>query len=280
MTTFQLLLSSLLESATCVLPLGASLHSFLPTFFFDWPLLSEAHQAWVWVGVALGLFLFFFHEWASVLARFLQRLLFHWQFQKAPRSFDDALPWLLLLTAIPPLSFWALLQYWPRLGAFFPTLTPWNPVASSLVFLFLGSLLWGIDSFWNRKTKNWLDWRGFDALFVGFVQISTFFPGSDLLTTTLLGASLLHYQRHSGVQYAYFCLLPHLLVRLVQKPTGGAFWGLLREVSGWLCLGVGFFTTLIVVSSFLKSLEGNPFQKGLWYRLGLVLLMGLVSLFQ
>jgi undecaprenyl-diphosphatase len=252
MTTFQAIVYAMIHGLTEFLPVSAKAHQILIPHVIEWPEPSDAFSAALAVGTALSLFIYFRHDWASMVSCFLQVILF----RKKPMSLDEKLPLFIGITLAP-----VFLTH--LYGASFFAYSPENPILYTSSWIAgTGLLLWILDSR-NRTLKGMVDWKWQDALFVGVVQSTAMIPGWDPLSALLLGSFFLNYKRESALKYAYFTLTPPLVIRAIGFVHSLDFHSSMPipEVS-WISLGVAvaisFFVGLLCIGGLIKQVQSNP----------------------
>jgi undecaprenyl-diphosphatase len=259
MTTFQAVIYAIIHGVTEFLPLSAQAHDMILSYLIEWPRPELALQTAFSLGSFFALFLYFRHDWASMISCLLQVIIF----RRKPMTADERLP-LFILLSITPMAFVALYlnQH--------PSSFEWTPL---WVACTLGGVALPLAFFdyWNRKIKNMCDWNWVDASIIGIAQATALFPGWDPLSGILLGAFFLNYKREPAVKYAFFVLTPILATRAILGLKEIDFHaGAPTPELSWLSFGVAlvitFFVSLLIVGGFLKQVQQRGIGKYLAYR--------------
>jgi undecaprenyl-diphosphatase len=260
MTTFQTVIYALTYGLTQCIPIGAQTHTAFVSYLTGWqPPSEEFLGALQWTSFA-ALFLYFRHDWASMISSLLQVLLF----RKRPMSLDEKLPLFLAATAFPVLCTFYYLDY-QKIA--FPL------IFTAISFASLGATLWIFD-FLSKKNKSMCDWSWFDATWVGIAQASCVVPGGDPVSCTLMGAFFFNHRRDAALKYAYLSTTPLLLIQsLHQHLTWSAIQStsdlsLLSFIAGIL---IAFFTGLLSLGAIFKQIQENGIGKYSVYRFVLTL---------
>lgn len=252
MTTFQAIVYAMIEGVSQFLPISSKAHQILVPYLLGWQAPTGAMLGALSLGSLLALFIYFRHDWASMISCTLQIIIY----RRRPMTLDERLPLFVALGAIPS----ALIAYYFRskLADF-----EWTPLWVAGVLAAISVPLWGFE-YMSRKIKSMFDWNWIDALIVGMTQSLAVLPGCDLLTGALLGAFFLNYKREPAVKYAYFAMMPFLVSQTINDLEGFTFHAPspMPDVS-WLSFGVAFIISLLVgllsIGGFMKHIQ----QKGL-----------------
>jgi undecaprenyl-diphosphatase len=260
MTTFQAIVFAVIQGISEFLPIGSKAHPILFPYLLGWQQPYGALAGALSLGSFLAVFIYFRHDWASMISSVLQVLIF----RKRPMTLDERLPLFILITCFPI----AIGSYY-----FKPSIAEldWSPVMIAGVLACVGIPLWFFD-YWSRKTKNIYDLSGLQALIIGVFQAFSLLPGVDLLSCALIGAFLCNYRREAAAKYAYFGAAPILLSHSITElrglsfslPTAGP------DIS-WLSFCTAVVVTLLVglltLGGFMKHVQTRGMAQYLWYRL-------------
>jgi undecaprenyl-diphosphatase len=269
MTTFQAVIYAFFHGASEFLPISAQAHHILIAFLLGWQPPTGGLLAAFEVGSSVALFVYFRHDWASMISSLLQVIIY----RKKPMTLDERIPLFIVVTSLPIV-----------VSSFYFThpieLMDWSPLRVALVLGATALPLWFMD-YWSRKIKGLYDWNWGDAFLVGLAQATALFPGWDRLSALLLGAFLLNYKRETALKYAYFSIFPALVARAVvglkevdfhaSVPMPELSW-----LSFFAAMIVACFVSLLVIGGSMKQIQ----QKGLGqYMLYRCLLAAAVSCF-
>lgn len=251
MTTFQAIIYALIEGICRFLPLSPEAHRTFIPYFLNWQPPTGVMLGALTLGSFLALFIYFRHDWASIISSFLQVILF----RKRPMTLDERLPLFLGVTLFPVAVCHS--YFHPRFEAM-----DWPPALIACTFAAIGLPLWFFDHL-SKKSKGMFDWNWMDATWVGVIEASAFIPGWDYVSSAMLGALFLNYRRESAAKYAYYSLTPLLLIQSISylKEINFHSPSPMPDVS-WLSFGVTIVVAclagLIAIGGFMKHLQ----QKG------------------
>jgi undecaprenyl-diphosphatase len=203
MHTFQVFIYAVVHGVSEFLPISSQAHDALLGYLLGWQAPSGSLMTAFLMGSSLALFVYFRHDWASMISSVLQVVIY----RKKPMTLDERIPLFVGLTTLPAVA--ASVYFGPTISTM--EWTPWQ-----LCGLLGGAAipLWFFD-YWGRKIKGLYDWNLLDALIVGLTQATALVPGWDHLSGLLLGGFLLNYKREPGLKYAYFALFPLTFARAV-----------------------------------------------------------------
>ena len=268
MTTFQAILYGILHGFTEMLPLGAEAHRILLAYVTGWPEPSGPLLGVLWLGSALALWIYFIHDWASMFSSLLRILVY----RKKPMTFDERMPFFVLLATAPVAVFWYYLheQISARLDA--------SPLVVAVTLGSFGLLLGFADSM-SRKTKNMYDWHVFDSIIMGFVQIAALIPGCGRGSAALTGALFRNFSRVAAAKFSFFTAAPLL--------TAGALFHLhglnfhapepmaeLSWLSFYVAFVVAFFSSLLFMSAFMKQFHRGGVRSYVTWRVLVAVAIG------
>lgn len=260
MTTFQAVIYALIHGISEFLPISAKAHHVLVAYLLGWQPPSGALLTAFALGSLLAVFIYFRHDFASMISSVLQVIIF----RKRPMTLDERIP---LFIGVSTLPLMLVSTYFHR-GIHE---MEWNPLRVAGVLAVAGLPLWFLD-YWNRKRKGMCDWNWLDAFIVGLTQATALFPGWDGICGILFGASFINYKREPALKYAYFAIFPSLLAE--------TFWGL-RELDfhasapmldfTWLSFIVAVIVTwffgFLAIGGLMKHVQTKGFGQYVVYRL-------------
>jgi undecaprenyl-diphosphatase len=259
MTTFQAVIYALTSGMSHFLPISVQAHEVLIAYLTGWPSPTGAFLGILSLGAFLSAFVYFRHDWASMISSGLQVILF----RRRPMMMDERLPFFIIATLIPP----SIARYYFSL----------HPLELSSSLIWVGSIFAAsglallLFDFLGRKTKGMYDWKWSDAIILGLVQCTFVLPGWDPLSALLVASLFLNYKREPAAKYAYFCLTPIYLYDAVSQLGSLDFHqsSAMPELS-WLSFGAGFlvsfFVGLLAIGGFMKHVQTRGLGQYVFYR--------------
>jgi undecaprenyl-diphosphatase len=252
MTTFQSIIYGIIHGFTAFLPVSDSAHHALVPYLFGWPDPTGAFHAALSLGAALALFVYFRHDWASIISGILAVI----AYRRKPMTIDERLPVFMFFTGLPIFLAWFYLR--PLLEGF-----EWNPleIAGSLAGGAL--LLWFADSR-GRKTKRMYDWNWLDCLIVGIFGILFIVPGGGIPVGMISGALMRNYTREAAVKYCFFSLFPVLVFSSYYHFHNDVQHGMGMPAPdlSWLSFGMATVVTLLTGLLAIGALTKHVLRKG------------------
>ncbi|MGK5085849.1 undecaprenyl-diphosphate phosphatase [Bdellovibrionota bacterium FG-1] len=259
MTTFQAIVYGVLQGFTEFLPVGSAAHRVLLAYFTGWTEPSGALLGALFLGSALAAFIYFIHDWASMISCLLQVLIY----RKKPMTQDERLPLFLGLATLPLAVTWYYFHedITAKLNS--------SPLVIAATLGGFGLLLWFGDSM-SRRNKNMYDWNIIDSIVIGVAQIASLIPGCDRQAAALSGGFFRNYRREAAAKFSFFAALPILIASGATQFRDFHFQTL--TITGdlsWLTLGVAFvvtfFSSLLAIGAFLKHIQrGGMGQYAVW----------------
>lgn len=268
MTLFQALIHSVLATFSNILPVGEGAHRELLTFLLGWPAATPAVRAAVSLGSMLGAFLYFWHDWASMLSSLLQIVIF----RRRPRTMDERMPIFILFGTLPPILGWIYLE----------PLVPseWNGPLPTLAALILGGMLLAWLERFSRKNRQIFDWDFRDSALVGIGQLGFLFAGLGRSWGVMTLAFMRNHSRESAGKFALYLTAPMLLAFSVQDAREVS-WGQPNadmDSTSWLifgcCAGLAFLVSLFTVNALYRSSKREGFAAWARYRWLVALVIG------
>ena len=264
MTTFQAVIYGIVHGFTEFLPVSANAHDILIAQLLGWPEPAGAFKGAMSLGAALAVFVYFIHDWASIISGFLQCILF----RKKPMTLDERLPIFLAISVLPQMLAWFYLR--DHLNDF-----PITPYVVCLLLIALTIPLAAFDYF-NRKTKGMFDLNGVDSLLIGIIEIFSLFPGGGRIGSSLAGGFFKNYKREAAAKYSLLLMFPLLLASAalhlqgvsIHMPQPGLGISWLSVITGGV---VVFFASLLAIGALLKQMQRGSIQGYITYRIVLAL---------
>ena len=261
MTTFHSVIYGIIYGFSQFLPISADAHAaFLPALL-GWPTLPVPLLGAPSLSGFLALFIYFRHDWASLISSILQVIIF----RRRPTSIDERLPIFILLACLP------LVMAWYYLHDLISGL-PWTPTLLALTFIALGAPLWFLDSY-SRKNKTMSDWNWTDSLLIGLAQTTMLIPGAGFQTGAMTASLSRNYNREAAAKFSFFLGLPILGVLSIAQLRGLDLHASvpapdLSWTSFWIASFVCFFSSLLAIGGLMKNIQRNKnFRQYSAYRL-------------
>jgi undecaprenyl pyrophosphate phosphatase UppP len=260
MTLFQSVIHTLLATFASILPVGEGAHRELLPFLLDWPAPSAALKAAVSIGACSGVFLYFWHDWASMISQLLQVIFF----RRRPRTMDERMPLFILFGSVPAVLGWFYLE--PQV----PTL--WSNPMWIMATLAGGSLLLAWLERFSRKNRQIFDWDFKDATVVGLGQLALLVPGLGRNWGMMTLAFMRNHSRESVGKFALYLSAPVLLAFAI-RDAREVQWGQSTadfDGTSWLIFGccavIALMTSLFSVNALYKSSKREGFAAWTRYR--------------
>lgn len=267
MTTFQAIVYGVLHGFTELLPLGAGAHRAALAAALDWPAPDAALLAALFLGSSLAIFLYFIHDWASILSSLLQVVIF----RRKPMTLDERMPFFLIVSSAPS----AALAYYLRTAELaLPEETIWitaGSLAGGALLLLAGETL-------SRKHKKMFDWNWLDALLVGMAQALALAPLAGPGIGRAAGAAaaglLRNYSRESSAKFMFLAALPLLVAQAVsawaeRSPAATAASMETSWLSFAVAMAVSMAAGLLAIGSLMRHVQRGGFRGHALYRLAI-----------
>jgi undecaprenyl-diphosphatase len=261
MTTLPSIIYAIIHGITAFWPVSDSAHQALVPYLFGGPETSGAFMAALSIGAALSLFVYFRHDWASIISGILTVV----AYRRKPMTIDERMPVFMFFTGIPLGLAWLYLR--PLLDGF-----EWSPLAIAGALAGGALLLWFADSR-GRKTKRMFDWNWLDCLIVGIFGIIFIIPGAGIPLGMMSGALIRNYTREAAVKYCFFSLFPILVFSAYYHFHNDVQHGVGMPAPdlSWLSFGmatvVTFLTGLLAIGALTKHVLRKGFGQHIGYRL-------------
>ncbi len=270
MSTFQAVVYGIVYGFAEFFPISSAAHQALVAQLTGWPQPAELLQGYFSLAGLIALFLYFIHDWASMISSFLSVVLF----RKKPMTLDERMPFFLMLATLPPVAAW----YYVKDGMPEQLTDPLWLIAGLILF----SLLMSLGEYMSRKTKGMFDWNWIDALIVGVFQILMLVPASGRSLGALSAGMLRNYNREAIAKFSFFAAVPLLAgsAWLHLRGFGGHPAATMPEGTSWITVGVAFvattLTSLLAVGGFMKNIARKNLNTYGVYRVMIAVVFGLV----
>jgi undecaprenyl-diphosphatase len=202
MTIFQSILLGIVQGLTEFLPISSSAHLVIVPYLFNWEI--PAGQAFVFdvliqVATLIAVFVYFWRDIVEIVKAVVQGLIHKAPFATAPAR----LGWLLLLATVPAGLFGLVLKDAVESAFGSPRITA--------LFLFVTAGLLVIAERVGKRNRDLenLNWK--DALWVGFFQAASVFPGISRSGATITGGMTRDFQRPPAARFSFLMSIPIML---------------------------------------------------------------------
>ncbi len=192
----------IVQGLTEFLPISSSAHLVLLPHLLGWQFPKEQifpFGVLVQLGTLVAVIIYFWKDLWGILTAFVQGIL-----RGKPFADPQAqLGWHLILATIPAAVIGLLLK--DRVEAAFQ-----SPTATA-GFLFITAALLIIAERLSRRTRplQSLNWK--DALWIGFFQAASIFPGISRSGSTITGAMLRQFERPAAARFSFLMSVPVML---------------------------------------------------------------------
>jgi len=275
MTLIETLVLALIHGTARYLPIGSEAIERLFNKILGWPMSDPNWRGSFAMGSLAALLIFFIHDWASILASFIQVL-----FRKKPMTFDERFPiFLMLAMLLPAGGYWYVKnQMGVEVSALIADPTGLWVSAGMAAGAFL---LW-VGERWNRKNKGLFDLNGGDSVLFGAAQSLAFLPGINPSTGTMAISQLRNYHPEAATKLIALFSLPFIAFESMRgfeavdwrgsEPLAGTSW------FHWsLAMGITAVATYFGLRVLTDQIRRNGY--GGWVAYRLVIALVLVGLY-
>lgn len=266
MTTFQGLVYALLFCLGQFLPLGGDVYAQAFTKIIHGEEIAYLSNAFYFFGFVV-LFVFFIHDWASILTSGIQTLVF----RRKPEMLDERLFFFLLISTGlgigGHIAFeWLELQHYQ------------NFTAASIAIIVLALALYFFDG-WSKRNKDLCDFGWIDSIWAGLCFATGVFLGVGWLTVGILGLLVRNYKREAALKLSFLAMTPYFGFLGYRALEGMSFSGNHPfSNTTWMTVIVSGIATVLItytnLGGLLVKIEDRTFRTYAIYRmiLGVVLL--------
>lgn len=158
-----------------------------------------------------------------------------------------------------------------------------TPAVIATMLIFYGVLFIIVEN-WNKKrvstTNTLADISYKTALMIGAFQVLALIPGTSRSGATIIGALIIGVSRVAAAEFTFFLAVPTMLGASALKLLKFGFDFTKTELCV-LALGmsVAFFVSVLVINFLMKYIKKNDFKVFGWYRIGLGILVLIVTAF-
>jgi undecaprenyl-diphosphatase len=236
-------------------PVSSSGHLILVPWLFHWhilddPALNKTFDVALHMGTLLGALVYFRHDVALYLAAWIRSIR-----QRAVRTSDERLAWLLIVGTIPGAAAGALFEdvIEEKLGK------PWLIAVMLAVF---GVILLVVDRR-SSQERDLPDLRLRDALVIGVAQAVALQPGVSRSGVTITAARGLGVERAAAARFSFLLSLPIIAGAGVFKAfglVGTGFQGYGSQFFwGFVASAISGFLVIWFLLAYLRKHDFTPF---------------------
>jgi undecaprenyl-diphosphatase len=202
MTLLQSLILGIIQGLTEFLPISSSAHLVLIPHLLGWQI-PEAQvfpfDVLVQIGTLVAVILYFWTDLWIIVRGFLKALVDRKPFEGEPAR----LGWYLLLATIPAGIAGILIK--DQVEAAFN-----SPTATALLLLVTAALL-VIAEVIGKRTRGISEIKWLDALWMGFFQVLSLFPGISRSGSTIAGGMIRNLDRPSAARFSFLMSIPVMI---------------------------------------------------------------------
>ncbi len=202
MTIFQALILGIIQGITEFLPVSSSAHLVLTPYLLGWRLPEEQvfpFDVLVQIGTLIAVIVYFRRDLWYIIDAVLAGI-------KDRKPFADPLArlgWYILLATIPAGVIGLLIKDTVEAAFNSPRVTAYFLLGTALL-LVLAELI-------GKRSRDLADLTWKDALWIGFFQALSLFPGISRSGATISGGMLRHIDRKSAGRFSFLMMIPVML---------------------------------------------------------------------
>lgn len=201
MTFLQSIILGIIQGLTEFLPISSSAHLVLIPHLLGWDLNEEfvfPFNVLVQVGTLVALLVYYRKDLLEIIISVVKGIRNQKPFDEEPARIG----WLAVLATVPAGLIGFLFKDQVEAAFSSPSLTA--------VFLFLTAFLLILAEFAGKKTRELEEMRWLDAIWIGFFQVLSIFPGVSRSGSTIAGGMTRSFDRKSAGQFAFLLAIPIL----------------------------------------------------------------------
>lgn len=258
LTVTQAAILGAVQGLTEFLPVSSSAHLVVVPWALNWPSMEQqmAFDVALHIGTLLAVFLFFFFEWALIIATYIGDL----RQKNWKGSTRGSLLPKIIVASIPAAIVGKLFEH--RIEEFF------YKHDANIWFLAVTMVLFGTGLLLAEKfAKTNKDEQGItyqDALIIGCFQCLALIPGTSRSGITILAALLLGLRRPAAAKFSFLAALPITFGACMLQVRK------LENIDDWTPLIVGVATAAIVgmiaIKGLLKYVQNRSYTVFALYR--------------
>lgn len=260
MTTFQVIIDSILRALSGVIPLSYAWASRMEEHFLHF---SSKLEVEFLMTLVLGItFLVYFRfDWLGLFTGGVKLITQPRSFRPENRTLDQEVVLFLAAVSIPLL----LLRYW-----LFPAVESSEFFSSPITYgvLFVGAA--GMLRFafrWNKRIKGLNHLRVFDATTVFLVSLLSLHPAFPLALVFWLGLSVVNFHYEAIFKYSMLLLGIQVFAHLIQLLGDVSMQGAFRAMgilNGVAAVVVAFTVLWMTIENLQKNMSENTFRSFQW----------------
>lgn len=202
MTFLQAIILGILQGLTEFLPISSSAHLVIAPFLLGWSL--PENQVFVFdviiqVGTLIAVIVHFWSDLMRILRTWMRGLVTRKPFD----GFESRMGWYLILSTIPAGILGLLIKDYVE--------SIFNNPTGTAGLLFITALFLIIGEKIGKKNRNFNSMSWIDAIWIGFWQALSIFPGISRSGSTITGGMTRNLDRESSTQYAFLMAVPIML---------------------------------------------------------------------
>jgi undecaprenyl-diphosphatase len=201
MTFLQSIILGIIQGLTEFLPISSSAHLVLIPHLLGWDLNDEfvfPFNVLVQAGTLVAVIVYYRQDLLEIITSVVKGIRNRRLFEEEPARIG----WLAVLATIPAGLIGFLFKDQVEAAFSSPSLTA--------VFLFLTAGLLILAEFAGKKTRELGELRWLDALWIGFFQVLSIFPGVSRSGSTITGGMTRNFDRKPAGQFAFLLAIPIL----------------------------------------------------------------------
>lgn len=202
MNILQAFILGIIQGITEFLPVSSSAHLVIVPYLAGWkisPVESFTFDVLVHWGTLLAVIVYFWKDIVRIVLDFFAGILKGQPFAE-PKS---RLGWFLLLATIPAGIVGFLLKNIVK-AAF-------SNIIMTAIFLIITAILLLAAEFIGKRTRNLQELTWKDALWIGFFQVISIFPGISRSGSTITGAAVRNFERAEAARFSFLMSIPIML---------------------------------------------------------------------
>ncbi|HEX9029121.1 MAG TPA: undecaprenyl-diphosphatase UppP [Anaerolineales bacterium] len=236
MNILQALILGIVQGLTEYLPISSSAHLVIVPYLLQWKI-PEAQvfpfDVLVQLGTLLAVIVYFWQDLWSIIRNFVSDV-----FRGQPfATYESRMGWFLILATIPAGVIGLLLK--SKVEAAF------NSAQETAIFLFVTALLLFLAERFGRKQRDLKSLTWVDALWIGFFQAISIFPGISRSGSTITGGMTRQLTRPAAARFSFLMSVPVMLAA-----------GLVSVLDLRHATGLGSFLPLILVGFIAAAVVG------------------------
>lgn len=235
MSLLQAFILGIIQGLTEYLPVSSSAHLVLIPYLAGWKIPETqvfVFGVLVQMGTLAAVIIYFWKDLYAIITAWVRGLL-----QKKPFGDPNARTgWFLILATIPAGIAGLLLKDMVEKA--------FNSPIATAMFLFITAVLLLAGEFFGKRSRSLESMTWKDALWIGFFQVLSIFPGISRSGSTITGGMTRNLNRRDAGRFSFLMAIPVMLAAgllsmldLVQMPD---------TVSFLPVLAIGFITSAVV----------------------------------